>query len=420
MNPVRTDLATAAPRGNCKGLNRGRFPALERTIRGHPLIYLDSSATAQKPLEVIEAEARFYRESNANVHRGVHTLAEEATAAYEGCREKTATFLGARAPQDVVVTRGATSAINLVARGIEHHLETGDEIVLTVMEHHANLLPWQGLARRKGLHLRVIPTLPDGRLDEEAWFAALGPRTKIAALTHVSNVLGTINPIDRLAAAAREAGARVLVDAAQSVGHLPVRFDDLEVDWLAFSAHKAYGPTGLGFLVGRPDALDLLEPMETGGEMIDEVWEDSATWAAIPHRFEAGTPNIAAAAGFSAALDFLEGVTPERLRYHERELARYALERLESLGGLALIGPRDPELRGGLVSFTDAAVHPLDLVTFLDQEGIALRAGHHCAQPLHRALGLAATVRASFGAYTNKDDIDALVEGIRRAREYFA
>lgn len=419
MNPVRMDPAAARVHGACKGLNRGRFPALQRTIRGHPLIYLDSSATAQKPAEVIEAEARFYRESNANVHRGVHTLAEEATEAYEGCRSRTAAFLGAGGPEDVVITRGATAAINLVARGIEHHLEPGDEIVVTLMEHHANLLPWQGLARRQGLVLRVVPILADGRLDEAAWRGALGPRTRIAALTHVSNVLGTINPVARLAGMAREAGARVLVDAAQSVGHLPVRFEALDVDWLAFSAHKAYGPTGLGFLVGRPDALALLEPVETGGEMIDEVWEDHATWAAIPHRFEAGTPNIAAAAGFTAALDFLEGITPERLRYHEWEITRYTLERLSQIDGLEIIGPRDPDLRGGLVSFVDPAVHALDLVTYLDQEGIALRAGHHCAQPLHRALGRSATVRASFGAYTNKDDIDALVDGLRRAREYF-
>jgi len=404
----------------CKGLNRARFPALQRNIRGRPLIYLDSAATAQKPAEVIDAEARFYRESNANVHRGVHTLAEEATAAYEGCRARVAAFLGVRAPQDVVITRGTTSSINLVARGIEHRLEPGDEIVVTVMEHHANLLPWQDLARRKGLELRVVPILADGRLDETAWKAALGPKTRIAALTHVSNVLGTINPVARLAAAARDAGARVMLDAAQSVGHLPVRFDDLGVDWLAFSAHKAYGPTGLGFLVGRPDALEQLEPVETGGEMIDEVWEDHATWAAIPHRFEAGTPNIAGAAGFLAALDFLEGITPERLRYHEQELTRYALERLSDLEGLHILGPRDLEIRGGLVSFTDEVLHPLDLVTFLDQEGIALRAGHHCAQPLHRALGIQATVRASFAAYSNKSDEDALVDGIRKAREYFA
>ncbi len=419
MNPVGAEPAEVQLQGACKGLNRRRFPALQRTIRGHPLVYLDSAATAQKPIEVIEAEARFYRESNANVHRGVHTLAEEATAAYEGCRARTAAFLGAGGPGDVVLTRGATAAINLVALGIEHRLEPGDEIVVTIMEHHANLLPWQGLARRKGLALRVVPVREDGLLDEAAWRAALGPRTRVAAFTHVSNVLGTINPVARLAGMAREAGARVLLDAAQSVGHLPVHFAALDVDWLAFSAHKAYGPTGLGFLVGRPDALALLEPVETGGEMIDEVWEDHATWAAIPHRFEAGTPNIAAAAGFTAALDFLAGVTPERLRYHEWEITRYAMERLEALGGVEIIGPREPDLRGGLVSFVDPRIHPLDLVTYLDHEGLALRAGHHCAQPLHRALGRSATVRASFGAYTNKDDIDALVDGLRGAREYF-
>lgn len=403
-----------------QGLARERFPVLRRQVHGRPLVYLDTAATAQKPAAVIEAEARYYRETNANVHRGLHTLAEEATAAYEECRARVARWLNAPAPEGVVITRGATASLNLVARGWEHRLRPGDEVLLTEMEHHANLVPWLMLARRAGVAVRYLPLTADGRLDLARLPALLGPRTRVVALTHVSNVLGTINPVAEIAAAARRAGALVVVDAAQAVGHLPVDFAALDADLLAFSAHKAYGPMGLGFLVGRPEVLAQLEPLEGGGEMIGRVDWDGATWAEVPLRFEAGTPNVAAAAAYPPALDLLEELGAARVRAHERELVAYAWQRLSAVPDLHLFGPADPDLRGGLVSFHDPRVHPHDLATLLDQRGVAVRAGHHCAQPLHRRLGVVATTRASFGVYTGHDDIDALIEGIVFARSVFA
>jgi len=402
------------------GLLRERFPALRREVAGQPLVYLDTAATAQKPEAVIEAEARFYRVSNANVHRGLHTLAEEATAAYEACRARVAAWIGAARPADVVITRNATAALNLAARGWEQFLQPGDEVLLTEMEHHANLVPWLMLARRRGVALRYLPLTPDGRLDLAQLPALLGPRTKVVALTAVSNVLGTINPVAEIAHAARRRGALVVVDAAQAVGHLPLDFAALGADLLAFSAHKVYGPMGLGFLVGRAEVLARLEPVEGGGEMIERVEWDAVTWADVPLRFEAGTPNIAAAAAFPAALDLLDELGLARVRRHERDLVAYAWERLAGLPGLRLFGPADPDLRGGLVSFHDPRVHPHDMATLLDQRGIAVRAGHHCAQPLHRRLGVVATTRASFGLYTSHDEIDALIDGIAFARSVFA
>ncbi len=398
---------------------RGAFPLLGRRVNGRTLHYLDTAATAQKPAGVIEAEARYYRELNANVHRGIHTLAEEATEAYERCRRRVARFVGAPDPAGVVMTRNATAALNLVARGIEHELEAGDEILLTEMEHHANLVPWIQLAGRRGVVLRHAAFDPaTGELDLDDLRSKLGPRTRVVSLTHVSNVLGTINPVAEVAEMARRAGALVVVDAAQSVGHMPVDFASLGADMLVFSAHKCYGPMGLGFLVSTPAVLERLEPMEGGGEMILEVHLDRATWAEIPYRFEAGTPNVAAAAAFPAALDLLEHIGLERVREHEIELNAVALEHLRSLGGLEIHGPADPGARGGLVSFSDPAVHPHDMATLLDQQGVAVRAGHHCAQPLHRRLGVVATTRASFGVYTEPADIEALADAIVFARRY--
>ncbi|MHB8079512.1 MAG: aminotransferase class V-fold PLP-dependent enzyme [Candidatus Krumholzibacteriia bacterium] len=402
------------------GLLRERFPALRREVGGRPLVYLDTAATAQKPEAVIEAEARFYRVSNANVHRGLHTLAEEATAAYEACRARVAAWIGAARPADVVITRNATAALNLAARGWEQFLQPGDEVLLTEMEHHANLVPWLMLARRRGVTVRYLPLTPDGRLDLSQLPALLGPRTKVVALTAVSNVLGTINPVAEIADAARRRGALVVVDAAQAVGHLPLDFAALGADLLAFSAHKVYGPMGLGFLVGRPEVLARLEPVEGGGEMIERVEWDAVTWADVPLRFEAGTPNVAAAAAFPPALDLLDELGPDRVRRHERDLTGYAWERLAGVPGLRLFGPADPDLRGSLVSFHDPQVHPHDMATLLDQRGIAVRAGHHCAQPLHRRLGVVATTRASFGLYTSHDEVDALIDGIAFARSVFA
>ncbi len=401
------------------GLARERFPILQRPVGGRPLVYLDSAATAQKPEAVIEAEAAYYRRSNANAHRGIHALAEEATAAYEECRRRVASWLGAAAPEMVVITRNATAALNLAARGWEHQLRAGDEVLLTEMEHHANLVPWLMLAARRRVTLRYVPITDGGELDLAALPRLLTARTRVVALTHVSNVLGTINPVAEVAAAARATGALVVVDAAQSVGHLPVDFAGLGADLLAFSAHKTYGPMGLGFLIGRPEVLAELEPLEGGGEMIDRVEWDRVTFAEPPLKFEAGTPNVAAAAAFPPAIDLLRELGVERVRAHERDLAAYAWERLGEVPDLVRFGPADPERRGGLISFHDPRVHPHDLAALLDQRGVAVRAGHHCAQPLHRRLGVVATTRASFGVYTRRSDIDALIEGIGYARSYF-
>ncbi len=396
---------------------RARFPILRRTVAGEPLRYLDTAATAQRPEAVMEAQAEYSRTSNANVHRGIHTLAAEATDRYETCRTRVARFLGVPDPRGIVMTRNATAALNLVARGLEHELEAGDEILLTVMEHHANLVPWIQLARRKGVVLRYAGfDTETGRLDLAGMLRAIGPRTRVVGLVHVSNVLGTINPVAEVARAAHRAGALVVVDAAQSVGHMPVDFSALGADLMVFSAHKCYGPMGLGFLVSTPEVLERLEPVEGGGEMIERVELDRATWAAIPQRFEAGTPNVEAAAAFPAALDLLESIGLDAVREHEIELNAVALETLRRAGGLRIVGPAEPEARGGLVAFDDPLVHPHDMATILDSRGIAIRAGHHCAQPLHRALGIVATARASWGVYTTPGEIEALADAIAFAR----
>jgi cysteine desulfurase/selenocysteine lyase len=412
--PASTAGAAAAA-----GFFRERFPILGRSVNGHPLVYLDSAATAQKPDVVIEAEAEYYRHANANVHRGLHTLGDEATRAYEGCRGTVAAWLGVD-PAQVTIQRSATTAINLAARGWEHRLNPGDAILVTEMEHHANFVPWQMLAERRGLELRVLPVTDEGELDLARLDELLDARVKVVAVTHVSNVLGTVNPVAEVAARARSLGALSLVDAAQSVGHRPLAFADLGADLLVFSAHKCYGPMGLGFLVGRSEVLAELQPLEGGGEMIEWVRVEGTTWAEVPHRFEAGTPNVGATAAFPAAIGLLEEIGLQNVRRHEEHLVGYALEQLTRLGGLTIFGPGDPTRRGGLVSFHDPQVHPHDLSTILDQLGIAVRAGHHCAQPLHRRLGVVATTRASFGVYSTKDEIDALVAGIGEARKVFA
>jgi cysteine desulfurase/selenocysteine lyase len=398
---------------------RASFPILTRRVHGRRLVYLDNAATAQKPQAVLDALLHYYTTCNANVHRGVHTLAEEATAAYEECRRRVAAFVHASDSHGVVITRNATEAINLVARSWGARLVPGDEVLLTEMEHHSNLVPWIMLARERGATLRHVPITDEGELDMAAFRRLLSPRTKIVAVTAMSNVLGTINPVAEIAAAAHRVGAVVMVDGAQSVPHMPVDFRADGADFLAFSAHKAYGPTGVGFLVARPELLEAMEPMSGGGEMIREVHLDRATWNDVPHRFEAGTPNIADAAAFPAALDLLEETGMPAVRAHEEELTAYALDRLSGLGWLVVHGPRDPARRGGLVSFVDPDVHPHDLATILDTRGVAVRAGHHCAQPLMRRLDVPATARASFGIYNDRDDVDALVEGLVAARKYF-
>lgn len=401
------------------GLRREAFPLLGRVLNGRPVVYLDSAATTQKPDVVLAALDRHYREHNANVHRGLNALSAEATEAYEGCRQAVARWLNAPALAAVVITRGATASLNLVARGWERHLREGDEILLTEMEHHANLVPWQMLAARKGLRLRFVPIDADGALDLGTLPEMLNDRTRIVAVTHVSNVLGTVNPVAEIAAQARQRGALTVVDAAQSVGHRPVDFAALGADLLVFSAHKCYGPLGLGFLIGRPEVLEQLDPLEGGGEMIEWVQWESATWAPVPHRFEAGTPNIVAAAAFPAAIALLEEIGLDVVQAHEEALTAHALAALRELGGLTIYGPADAARRGGLVSFHDPLIHAHDLSTVLDQQGIAVRAGHHCAQPLHRRLGVPATTRASFGIYNRRDEVDALIAGIRAARKVF-
>ena len=412
--------ATAPPRTTLDpNALRARFPILQRQVHGHRLVYLDNAATTQKPETVLAALQHYYANSNANVHRGVHTLAEEATAAYEACRSRVARFVNAPNERGVIIARNATDALNLVARSWGATLTAGDEVLLSEMEHHSNLVPWILLARERGVVLRHLPITDSGELDMAALPRMLSRRTQIVALTAMSNVLGTINPIAEIAEAAHRVGAVMVVDGAQSVPHMPVDFQALGVDFLAFSAHKAYGPTGIGFLVAKPELLDRMEPISGGGEMIRAVHLDRATWNEIPHKFEAGTPNIADAAAFPAALDLLEELGMDAVRAHERDLVGYALERLRSLEWLELHGPLDPARRGGLVSFVDPEIHPHDLAQVLDGRGIAIRAGHHCAQPLMRRLDVPATARASLAVYNDRDDVDALVDGLVAARKYF-
>lgn len=399
---------------------RAQFPVLHRTVNGRPLVYLDSAATSLKPARVIDAQADHYRAHDGSAHRGLHKLADEATRSYEQCRSRVARWLGAGEPESVVFTRNATAALNLVARGYEHRLRPGDEVVLTDMEHHANLVPWIQLAERAGVVLRHLPSTAEGKLELAALPKLLSPRTRIVSVIHVSNVLGSINPVAEIADAAHRVGARVVVDAAQSAGHLPLRLDALGADLLVLSAHKCYGPAGLGFLVGRPQALEELEPLEGGGQMIREVHLEHASWAEVPLRFEAGTPNVAAAAGFEPALDLMDELGIDRIRSHEQTLVSYAWQRLAAFDGLRLLGPEDPTERGGLIAMHDERVHPHDMATLLDQHGVAVRAGHHCAQPLHRKLGLVATTRASLGVYSTHDDIDALVDAIGFARRFLS
>ncbi len=413
-------VTSAAARLPIEITPRSRFPALSRTVGDRPLIYLDSAATSLRPAEVIDAGCAFCKLHDGNPHRGLHTLSAEATEALESTRAKVAGFVGAPSEENVVYTRNATSALNLVARGLESRLKAGDEILITEMEHHANLVPWLMTAKRTGTKVRYLPIDAAGGLRLDLLDTLLTDRTKVVAFTAVSNVLGTINDTVRIVEAARQKGALTVIDAAQAVGHMPFSFAEAGADFAAFSAHKCYGPMGLGFLVGRTESLELLDPLETGGDMIEYVDFEKATWARVPHRFEAGTPNAGAAVSFSKSIDFISEIGLHEIRRHELEITAYALDTLKGIERLSILGPTDPAARGGLVSFVDADVHPHDLATILDEQGIAVRAGHHCAQPLHRKLGLMASTRASFGVYTEKSDIDALKEGILKARKVFA
>lgn len=399
---------------------RADFPILQREVRpGVKLVYLDSTATAQKPLAVIEAMDKYYRWSNANIHRGVHTLGEEATALYEAARQRVARFINARKTREIVFTRNTTEAINLVAYSWgRSQLRPGDLIVLTEMEHHSNLVPWQILAVEKELRLEFVPVTEDGYLDLAAYQRLLDQNPRLVAFTHMSNVLGTINPVAQMVELAHQVGALVLVDGAQSVPHMRIDVQALGVDFLAFSAHKMLGPTGIGVLYAREDLLEQMPPFLGGGDMIKKVQLRSFVPNEVPYKFEAGTPAIAEAVGFAAAIDYLEDVGMEAIATHERELVAYALERLATIPGLKVYGP-PAEHRGGVVSFSIDGVHPHDVAQILDREGIAVRAGHHCAMPLHEKLGVTATTRASFYLYNTLDEVERLVEAVRKVQTIF-
>lgn len=396
------------------------FPILNQEINGHPLVYLDSAATSQKPIQVIEAISNYYNLDNSNVHRGVHTLGNRATDSYEGAREKVRKFMNAASTEEVIFTRGTTTALNTVASGYgRQNVEQGDEIVITYMEHHSNIIPWQQLAKEKGAVLKYIDLEADGTISLEKVRETITPKTKIVSVMYVSNVLGTINPIKEIAKIAHENGAIMVADCAQAAPHLKVDVQELDVDFAAISGHKMCAPTGIGVLYGKRELLENMEPVEFGGEMIDFVGLEESTWKELPWKFEGGTPIIAGAIGLGAAIDFLEEIGLDNIAAHEHHLAGYAMDQLETIDGLQIFGPRDPMKRCGLVTFNLDDVHPHDVATVLDMSGIAVRAGHHCAQPLMKWLQVTATARASFYMYNDEEDIDRLVAGLRSAKEYF-
>ena len=399
---------------------RQDFPILSREVRpGIPLVYLDSTATSQKPRSVLEAMDAFYRTNNANIHRGVHTLAEEATAMYEQAREKVAQFINAPSAEQIIFTRNATESINLVAyTWARANLKAGDRIILTEMEHHSNMVPWIMLATERGVELEFIPVTPDGLLNLEVYRTLLTRSPKLVTVSGMSNVLGTINPIAEIVRLAHAAGAITLVDGAQSVPHLPVDVQALGVDFLAFSAHKMLGPSGIGALYGRQDLLEKMPPFMGGGDMIKTVHLRSFVPNDIPHKYEAGTPAIAEAVGFGAAVDYLNKLGMQAVAAHEHEIVSYALDRLEEIPGVKVFGP-SADKKGGVASFTLEGVHPHDIAQILDRDGVAIRAGHHCAQPLHEKFGITATARASFYIYSLPQEVDALVNGIYKVKEIF-
>jgi cysteine desulfurase/selenocysteine lyase len=401
---------------------RADFPILDQEVFGHPLVYLDSAATSQKPLAVIEAMDAYYRHDNANVHRGIYQLSERATAAYEGAREQVARLIGVGDPRTIVWTRNATEAVNLVAYSWgRRNIGRGDVIVLTEMEHHANLVPWQILAQEKDADLEFIPITDDGILRQDVFEVLLRLKPKLVAFTHVSNTLGTINPVEEMTRKAHEAGALVLVDGAQAVPHLPVDVAAIGCDFYVFSGHKALGPTGSGVLWARRELLEAMPPFLGGGDMIREVHLRRSEWNDIPWKFEAGTPDISAQIGLGVAADYLLALGMDRLRDHERDLVAHALDVLpREVPGIELYGPSDPAIRGGVVSFNLPGVHPHDVAQVLDRYGVAIRAGHHCTMPLHERLDLSATARASFQCYTTREDIDALAAALREVQHLFA
>jgi cysteine desulfurase/selenocysteine lyase len=417
LDRAAESVAAATPTSRWDpGAVRSDFPALQQEVRGAQLAYLDNAATTQKPQAVIEAVARYYREDNANVHRAVHLLSARATAAYEGARVKVAQFLNARSAAEIVFLRGTTEAINLVANGLR--LQAGDEVVLTQMEHHANIVPWQLQQARSGAVLRVLPISPRGELKIEAIEGLLNARTRLLAVTHVSNVLGTVNPIGEIVDIAHERGIPVLVDGAQAVPHLEVDVRALDCDFYCLSGHKLFGPTGIGVLYGKAERLNALPPYQGGGEMIRRVSFEGTKFADPPQRFEAGTPHIAGAVGLRAAIDYLQGLDRTAAAKHEQDILLYATERLRGVPGLRIIGESPDKI--AVVSFVMEGVHAHDIGTVLDQKGVAVRAGHHCAMPLMDFYGVPATARASFAFYNTHEEVDRLVEGLHLAREMLA
>jgi cysteine desulfurase / selenocysteine lyase len=399
---------------------RKDFPIFETLAHGKPLIYLDSASTSQKPRAVIDRLVRFYATENANVHRGIYELGEKATAAYEGARETTAGFINARSPRSIVFTRSTTESINLVRYSWGRvNVGPGDEVLVTQMEHHSNLIPWQLLVQESDAKLRHLPIDDDGRLRLDLLEEYLTEQTKLVCLPLMSNVLGTVNPIRVVADAAHAVGARLLVDAAQGAPHVPIDVGKLDCDFLAFSSHKLCGPTGAGVLFAREDLLEEMPPFHGGGEMIREVWADRATWNEIPYKFEAGTMNIAQAVGMATALEYISEIGLDAIHEHETSVAAYAMDRLKSIGA-TVYGPPDTVDRGGVVSFNLPEVHPHDVATIVDQEGVCIRAGHHCAQPLMRVLDVAATARASMYLYNTNDDVDALIDALEKAKGWFS
>src|SRR3989454_39636 len=400
---------------------RDDFPILKRKINGKPIVYLDNAATSQKPRQVIETVERYYEEYNANIHRAIYSISEEATTAHENARGKVARFINARSPEEIVFLRGTTEAINLVANSWGRtNIGPGDGIMLTEMEHHSNIVPWQLLAKEKAAHLKYIGVTNDGLLNQEDFHRHLeGGGVKLLALTQASNVVGTINPVREMVREAHRKGMKVLVDAAQSVPHMPVDVQDLDCDFLAFSGHKMCAPTGIGVLYAKGNLFDEMDPFHGGGEMISEVHSYESSWKPPPYKFEAGTTNIEGAIGLGTAVDYLSGIGLREIRLHEREITAYSMGKLLWIKGLTIYGPPDPQARGGVVSFNLGDIHPHDMATLLDEDGIAVRSGQHCAQPLHERLGIPATTRASFYLYNTEDEVDRLASSLERVRGIF-
>ena len=420
LQETMTRFATPQPNGLDVEAIRADFPILQRRVHGLPLVYLDNAASSQKPRSVIETLTRYYENTNANVHRGVHTLSEEATAQYEAARAKVASFIGSCCPKEIIWTRNASEAMNLVAQSWGRaNLKRGDRVLLTEMEHHSNIVPWQILSAELGFEIAYVRVADDGTLILDDLPKLLTPRTKLFAFTYMSNVVGTINPVKELTRAAHQAGALVLLDACQAVPHMPVDVQDLDVDFMAFSGHKMLGPTGIGALWGRRELLNAMPPWMGGGDMIREVHLSGFKPSELPWKFEAGTPAIAQAIGLGAAVDYLQRIGMAAIHRAERELTAYAMQRLREVKGLRILGP-EAEKRGGLVAFTLEAAHPHDIAAVLDNLGIAIRAGHHCAQPLHERYGIPASARASFYLYNTKEEVDLLVKGLHKVVEMFA